>query len=129
MIRRRRGNSKAATGKTYDVGFGRPPTATRFKPGKSRNPKGRKKGTKSLRTALQDILAQHVTVREGDKIRTMPKSEAMLHKVFAKAMQGDAKAFVVLVNLARECGHFEQEQGDHCIEVVFVKPDGTREPI
>jgi len=43
------------TGLTADdrVGYGRPPRATRFVPGKSGNPKGRPKGARSVGAILQ----------------------------------------------------------------------------
>ena len=46
----------------YEIGYGRPPKSTRFKPGQSGNPKGRKKGSKNTYSILRDILNQKVTV-------------------------------------------------------------------
>lgn len=39
----------------YDVGYGKPPVATRFKQGQSGNPKGRPKGAKNKRSALFEV--------------------------------------------------------------------------
>lgn len=38
----------------YEVGYGRPPVATRFKAGQSGNPSGRAKGTRNLTTVFNE---------------------------------------------------------------------------
>ena len=42
------------------VGYGRPPVATRFRPGQSGNPRGRPKGSKSLDQVLRQALDRRV---------------------------------------------------------------------
>lgn len=55
------------TVKTDDVGYGRPPTKTRWQPGQSGNPKGRPKASKAaLLESMANILSQPVTARGGD---------------------------------------------------------------
>ena len=39
-------------GASYEIGYCRPPVATRFQPGVSGNPSGRRKGTRNLKTIL-----------------------------------------------------------------------------
>ena len=46
--------------KTYDVGYRRPPPASRFKPGQSGNPKGRQRGAKNFATELADELQEKI---------------------------------------------------------------------
>jgi hypothetical protein len=41
----------------YKVGYGKPPKATRFKPGKSGNAKGRPQGSRNLASDLAAELA------------------------------------------------------------------------
>ena len=48
--------SKKSSDGNHSVGYGRPPEATRFKPGQSGNPKGRPKGSKNLRTLFAEEL-------------------------------------------------------------------------
>ena len=46
----------------YVAGFGKPPRASQFAKGKSGNPAGRPRGARSMRTLLQEILDQPVTI-------------------------------------------------------------------
>src|SRR5690606_26810715 len=78
--------------KNYTVGYGRPPEATRFKPGQSGNPKGRRKGVKSIGTILEEIIRQLVTVTEGQKKRRLSVLEVALRRLANDAMRGDLKA-------------------------------------
>ena len=47
------------------VGYGRPPRATQFQPGKSGNPKGRPKGSRSVADILREIIGQKIKVTEN----------------------------------------------------------------
>ena len=69
------------SGKKSGGGYGKPPTAARFKKGQSGNPAGRPRGSKSLMTHLGDTLAEKIQVREGDKVRVMSKGKAVAAKL------------------------------------------------
>jgi hypothetical protein len=73
-------------------GYGRPPKATQFKPGRSGNAKGRPKGARSLNTDLANVLQTRVPIREDGELRHVSRQEAMLLTLCAKALQGDTKA-------------------------------------
>lgn len=51
----------------YEVGYGRPPTHTRFQPGKSGNPNGRPKGSKNTKTILMEELIQRSHFQKATK--------------------------------------------------------------
>jgi hypothetical protein len=75
---------------------------------------------------FEELLRESVVVREGGSRKRMSKVEAMLRGVFVKAIQGDAKAWKTLIDLAKEHGHFDYNPGTQNIEVTFVKSDGAR---
>jgi Family of unknown function (DUF5681) len=84
---------------TYKVGYGKPPKARQFKPGKSGNPKGRPKGSLNLATDLTAELGEHITVREDGRPRKVSKQRALIKSLMAKALQGDARAMASLLAL------------------------------
>lgn len=84
----------------YQVGYGRPPEHSRFKPGQSGNPKGRRKKQRSgLNIDLLKVLNQRVLIREGDSTRYITKGEAFLQSLVNRAATGDAKASTILLPL------------------------------
>ena len=78
--------------KQYKVGYAKPPAETRFKKGKSGNPKGRPKGSRNLSSILDEALEQKVIIRENGKPREVSKLEAMVLQLVNKAEQGDHRA-------------------------------------
>jgi len=83
----------------YEVGYRKPPKKTRFKKGKSGNPKGRPKETRNLKTDLQEELREPITIREGAKQRRISKQRAMVKSALAKAIKGDTGAVNLLCNM------------------------------
>jgi len=73
----------------YQVGYRKPPKATRFKPGQSGNPKGRPKGSPNLASDLSAELGEQITVREGGEAQRVSKQRALIKSLMAKALQGD----------------------------------------
>jgi Family of unknown function (DUF5681) len=100
----------------YAVGYGRPPTATRFVPGKSGNPKGRPKGARSVGAILQDVVRQKITVTEHGKTRRVPAIEGMLRRLCNDALRGEAGAVKLLLSLVDRYG----ESPDAAIKLVDV---------
>ncbi len=92
-------NPKDADPIDYDVGYGRPPKATQFAPGKSGNPKGRPKGSRSVGAILQDILRQKIAVTENGKTRRIPTLEVMFRRLVNDAVRRDPTALKLLLPL------------------------------
>lgn len=76
----------------YDIGFGRPPNASKFKRGKSGNPKGRPKGSRNISTLIARELNDQVTVTENGKQRRLSKGQIAIRQLVNKAAAGDPKA-------------------------------------
>lgn len=76
----------------YDVGYGKPPKKTRFKPGQSGNPRGRPKHSKNTVMLLTEELSERISLREGGKQVVLTKKQAMIKQLMNKALQGDLRA-------------------------------------
>ncbi len=81
------------------VGYGKPPTRTRFKPGQSGNPNGRPKGSVNLKTDLRSELSEKIQIREGERSLKVSKQRAMLKALVAKSLKGDSRAANVVLTL------------------------------
>jgi hypothetical protein len=89
----------------YEVGYGRPPKHTRFKPGQSGNPKGRKGKPPllpDLRRIFEKVLSEKVTVKQGDKEQTLTMVEAGFKQLARQHAQGDRHARRDLIYYAKE---------------------------
>jgi hypothetical protein len=76
----------------YEVGYGKPPEHSRFRPGESGNRRGRPKGSRNLRTYFEQALAEPVVVNEGGRRRKISKAEIAMTQLANKAAQGDLRA-------------------------------------
>ncbi len=83
----------------YEVGYGKPPKQTQFKPGQSGNPRGRPKGTKNLKTDLMEELSEMISVREGDRSQNVSKQRAVVKTFVARTLQGDARSAALLTSM------------------------------
>ena len=86
-----------------EVGYGKPPKSSQFKPGQSGNPNGRpkKKAATTLQTAVSQLMQETVSVKINGRVRKMTRAEVLAAKVFADATAGDSKALQQLTHLAR----------------------------
>jgi hypothetical protein len=87
--------------KSYDVGYKRPPVASRFKPGCSGNPAGRPPGQRNFGSIVRAYLNAEVVVTSAGRRQTMTRADALVHQVFSAAIKGDIKAFQHALALAR----------------------------
>ena|ERR1700741_5685804 len=95
----------------YDVGYGKPPRATRFKPGTSGNLKGRPKGIPSEPGQIvTDVLDERVKYRENGRARTGTRREVALKQLVQRAVNGDIGAADMLL---RRRAHMLRQAGGH----------------
>lgn len=92
----------------YQVGYGKPPKATQFKKGQSGNPKGRKKGSKNLKSALESALGEKVRITVNGVSRLITKMDAIVIQMTNKAASGDLRATHELINLLQALGREEK---------------------
>jgi Family of unknown function (DUF5681) len=97
--RRRKPRTVSATpaaAEEYKVGPGRPPREYQFKPGQSGNPKGAKRKPPTLlpdlKRLFEQALSEKVTLRQGEKERTLTMAEAGIKQLVAQFAKGDRHA-------------------------------------
>ena len=90
------------------VGYKRPPTHTRFRPGRSGNPNGRPRHRPSFRAALLAELA--ATAPGGDQRDTGSKLQALVRTLVDTAIAGDARAQSLLIGALARIGVAEEDE-------------------
>lgn len=105
----------SAPGKVaYEVGYGKPPAAHRFRKGQSGNPQGRPRkakafedqganglGTQPASKYLLEEAYRPVTVREGDQVIQLPAIQAIFRAMGVSAMKGNRYAQRTVAELVR----------------------------
>ena len=105
----RKPSRPAAEDAPYEIGYGKPPKHTRFKPGQSGHPSGRPRGQRNFRTAVREALKEKITIREGDRTRTVSKMDGIIQVTFNKALKGDPRGLVAFLQLVRWAGLMDEE--------------------
>jgi hypothetical protein len=82
------------------LGYGKPPSHSRFQKGQSGNPAGRPKGSPNLATELARVLKERVVVSSNGRRKTISKSEAIATQLTNKAAAGDLGAIRLVTQLA-----------------------------
>lgn len=81
----------------YEVGYGKPPKGSQFKPGKSGNPKGRPKAPPKVEELIAREAARLITITVEGQKKTLTQAEVVIKAMFQKAMKGDLSAAKMVV--------------------------------
>jgi hypothetical protein len=98
------GDSPPDDSEEGDVGYRKPPRATRFTKGQSGNPAGRRRGRRR-EAPYETVLGQMVTIREGGIERRVTADEAFLLHLSKRGLEGDgaaARATLAVIEEATE---------------------------
>ena len=91
--------------KEYEIGYKKPPVATRFPKGVSGNPSGKPKKVPQMvdpGLILESIDNEEIVVIDNGKRMRMTKAEIEFRQSFAKAIRGDLGTARLLVKMATE---------------------------
>jgi hypothetical protein len=83
------------------VGYKKPPRHGRFRPGRSGNPRGRQKGVRNLGSDVRRTLEVPVRLNDQGRARRVSTQEAALLRLREKALKGDARSIVQILELAK----------------------------
>jgi hypothetical protein len=103
------------------VGYKQPPKGHQFQPGQSGNSNGRPKGTRNFKTDLRDELDEMTSFREGGREVSISKQRALIKRLVASAIAGDARSIATLMSFcARAFGddNDDQQQAPEDREIV-----------
>lgn len=75
-----------------NLGYGRPPVGSRFKKGKSGNPKGRPKAEpKNDVQMLHEILNEEISIKIAGKVEKVPAKMAIMRMMIRDGLSGTAR--------------------------------------
>ena len=92
------------------VGYGRPPLHSRFQPGRSGNPRGRSKHSRNLKTIIQQALTGRITVREGERRRSISRLEGVVLRQIEGALKGNDRAALATLRIAAQVGLLDDSE-------------------
>lgn len=96
----------------YSVGFGKTPSATKFKPGKSGNPKGRPKKALGIKTMVCNAVEAPVEYHHKGKTKKSTRMQVGLDHLALKAAKGELKAIEAAAKLYAQYGPLPQADND-----------------
>lgn len=119
-----------------EVGYCKPPRHTRFKPGQSGNPKGRRKGSRGLKTDLEAELRSTHTIRINQEPVTGTKQRLAIKALVTRAATGDLRAAALIIPLIiqvlgiedREAGRKKLSAQDEAILRSLLEEQGSAAP-
>jgi Family of unknown function (DUF5681) len=82
------------------VGYKKPPTHSRFKPGQSGNRRGRPKGAFTAKGLFHKVMNEMLTVTDKGRLRKLPSAQLAFIALRNKVMKGDLKAIQLWLELA-----------------------------
>jgi len=103
--------SSSDSSTTMDVGYGKPPLESRFKPGQSGNPKGRPKGAKNKvyspgDTPIADMFLKEanrkITITESGKQKTISVLQATIRSISVSALKGNVRSQKIMLDVAQK---------------------------
>jgi Family of unknown function (DUF5681) len=102
----------------YEVGYRKPPRHTRFRKGRSGNPRGRPRGSKNLGRLLDEALDERLVINEGGRKRTASKRQVIMKQLVNRAAQGDYRSISLVLSYRQKHSQNGSEDRDKRLSIV-----------
>lgn len=114
--------------RNYEVGYGRPPAASRFKPGQSGNPRGRPSGSRNsthplneerLKSIILDEAYRTISVNDVNGPITISMAQAVIRSLAVSAAKGSQRAQRLFTQLLAAVERDNKELHDRWLETAI----------
>lgn len=111
----------------YEVGYGKPPVATRFIKGRSGNPAGRPKGARNkipaaheerLKAIILEEAYRDIKINDGDRHVSVPMIRAIIRAMAMGAAKGQPRAQALFTTLLAAVEQERAERHEEALEVI-----------
>jgi Family of unknown function (DUF5681) len=85
--------------KDYDIGYCKPPVRTQFQKGQCANPRGRPKGSQSLRASFEAAMQETVPMTVKGRRKRITKRDLFLKQMWNRAISGHGPSQRIVVQL------------------------------
>ena len=114
---------------SYEVGYGKPPTSTRFEPGRSGNPRGRPKGSRNKQAGvgqerLKEILLaeayRSIRINDGERQIKVPMAQAIIRSLAVNAVKGQQRAQRLFTELLSATERADRRLADEWMDMAIT---------
>lgn len=122
----------------HEVGYAKPPVATRFKPGQSGNPRGRPKGSKNklpylneerLKTIVQMEAYRDIKVNDGTRQVTIPMAQAIIRSLAVGAAKGQQRSQRLFTELLMTAEKENRAEHNAWLEIAIEYKNGWEQEL
>jgi hypothetical protein len=123
---------------SYEVGYGKPPAATRFKPGHSGNARGRPRGARNklpalneerMKTIIIEEAYRTIKITEGKRQITIPMAKAVVRALAVNAVRGQLRSQQLFAMLLSETERANKALNDEWLEAAIEYKRGWDEEL